>query len=381
MSVHMNWSEMMRSKDTWQFLACIFGLQASYLTWGVMQEELMSAKFNPTPATPSGKFPSATFCVFSNRLLAIIVAFIACQMVHGTVKSTAPLLSFTPCSLSNTMSSWAQYKALNYVAFSMQTIFKSTKVIPVMLMGTVLKGASYSLTEYAEAVAITTGVAVFGLNRESSHKSSSSSGAEEEGAWSGDAIGFALLCMYVLSDSFTAQWQSKLYKQYGKIDQWHMMYGVNVSSIIITMSALVLTGELYLSLEFLYYNPVTIWFQILTAITSATGQIAIFTTIKLYGPIVFAIIMTTRQVFSIALSNLLFGHHMTLAAFFGALVVFGAVFHSVHRKRMERLSATAREKEKREGEATLEMAEAADGREDPGDDQDREPLLASAVKV
>ena len=261
MVTRFHWDHMMRSKDTWTFLACIFGLQASYLTWGVLQEELMSAEFNPTPVTPSGKFPSATFCVFSNRLLAIIVAFVACRIVHGTVKSAAPLLSFTPCSLSNTVSSWAQYKALNFVAFSMQTIFKSTKVIPIMFMGTVLKGTSYSTVEYVEAVAITIGVATFGLNKEPSHKSSNGV-AESEGAWNGEAIGFALLCAYVLADSFTAQWQSKLYNQYGKIDQWHMMFGVNVSSIVITIFALVLTGELYMSFEFLYYNPLCIWLQI-----------------------------------------------------------------------------------------------------------------------
>jgi adenosine 3'-phospho 5'-phosphosulfate transporter B2 len=280
------------------------------------------------------------------------------------------------------MSSWAQYKALNYVAFSMQTIFKSTKVIPIMFMGTILKGTSYSSIEYAEAVAITIGVATFGLNKESSHKSSSGGGADWGGGWSGEAVGFVLLCTYVLADSFTAQWQSKLYNQYGKIDQWHMMYGVNMSSIIITLTVLVLTGELYLSLEFLYYNPLCIWFQVLTAITSATGQIAIYTTIKLYGPIVFAVIMTTRQVFSIALSNLLFGHTMTLGGYTGAFVVFGAVFHSVYRKRLEKLSAGEEERGARPREAVLGRAEAAEGRDEGGRDVgDKAPLLAPALKV
>ena len=192
------------TKDTWQFLACVGGLQASSLTWGVMQEELMSHPFDPTPRTPSGIFPSATFCVFSNRLLAIIVAYIACKYVHGTVTSTAPLLAFTPCSLSNTISSWSQYKALNYVTFSMQTIFKSTKVIPVMLMGTFMRGISYGGIEYAEAVAITAGVGIFSFNKE--HRPD---GAEKED-WE-EYVGFALLCSYVLCDAFTSQWQSKLY--------------------------------------------------------------------------------------------------------------------------------------------------------------------------
>ena len=50
----------------------------------------------------------------------------------------------------------------------LQTLFKSAKVIPVMLMGKVLNGKSYSWVEYGEALAITSGVAIFGLSKDSS---------------------------------------------------------------------------------------------------------------------------------------------------------------------------------------------------------------------
>ena len=327
----------------------------------------MSQKFDPTPLNPSGMFPSATFCVFSNRLLAIIVAYCACKYMHGTVQSSAPLLAFTPCSLSNTISSWSQYKALNYVTFSMQTIFKSTKVIPVMLMGTVLQGVSYSKTEYLEAACITGGVAIFGMNKEHRQRE----GDEDDGDPWEEWLGLGLLCSYVLCDAFTSQWQSKLYKQYGKIDQWHMMYGVNISSIVITVAAMTMGNEWMQVIEFLYYNPTTLWFSILTAITSATGQVAIFTTIKLYGPLVFSIIMTTRQVFSIVLSNIIFGHKLPLGAYLGAIVVFGAIFHSVHRKRQEK-------KDTKDKEAAAAKAQGyEEAREEDRGAEDDQPLLGS----
>ena len=59
---------------------------------------------------------------------------------------------------------------------------------------------------------------------------------------------------------------------------------------------------------------------------------AIFYTIKRYGPIVFTVIMTTRQMLSIVLSTILFGHTMGTEAMFGAVIVFLAVFHSIHRQ-------------------------------------------------
>mmetsp|Transcript_42297 Transcript_42297/g.99217 ORF Transcript_42297/g.99217 Transcript_42297/m.99217 type:complete len:97 (+) Transcript_42297:659-949(+) len=76
----------------------------------------------------------------------------------------APLNSFTPCALSNTLSSWSQYASLNFVSFPVQTVFKSSKIIPVMLMGKVLKGSSYPWGQYFEAFLITVGVAIFSVS-------------------------------------------------------------------------------------------------------------------------------------------------------------------------------------------------------------------------
>ena len=47
---------------------CFIGLQVSYLTWGYVQEKVMTTEYT------TGKFPSATFCVFSNRVLAVKVS-------------------------------------------------------------------------------------------------------------------------------------------------------------------------------------------------------------------------------------------------------------------------------------------------------------------
>jgi len=309
------------------FICCFAGLQISYLVWGVMQELIMDTKYEPTPMNPSGMFPSATFCVFSNRFLAIIVAALVCLRVHGTVLSSAPLIAFTPCALSNTISSWGQYQALAFVSFSLQTLFKSTKVIPVMFMGYVIKGQQYSLIEYAEAVCITLGVAVFSLAK-----------AEKQSDHQTQLIGFLLLTAYVLSDSFTSQWQSRVYRDYGKIDHYHMMYGVNVSSIIITTVALLLSGEIPLVIDFFYYNPMSLWYNVLTAVTSTTGQIAIFFTIKKFGPIVFTVIMTTRQMLSIVISTILFGHSLSYQSYLGAILVFAAIFHSIRRQLHEKKS-------------------------------------------
>lgn len=305
-----------------KFAFCFCGLQASYLTWGYMQELIMTSTFNPTERVPDGKFPSAQFCVFSNRFLAIIVAMIAVKVRHGSVfqHNKAPLIAFTPCAFSNTMSSWSQYASLKYVTFPVQTIFKSSKIIPVMLMGKFLKGTKYPWSKYINAVLITIGVAIFSL---------SSRDSENDGKT--ELIGYFFLFLYITFDSFTSQWQDTVYQKYGRanVDPYQMMLGVNSSAILITTSGMIVSGDIPIVIEFLLANPSVFQYNVITAITSASGQLCIYYTIKEFGPIVFTIIMTTRQMISICISAMIFGHELNWESICGALLVFTVLFNQI----------------------------------------------------
>lgn len=116
---------------TAKLLFCFAGLQLSYITWGVVQEQLMTQEYS------FGKFKSSSFCVFSNRFLALFIALIiVLYKKHTSPKplKEAPFYSFAPCSLSNSISSWAQYESLKYISFPTQVLSKSCKIIPVMLV-------------------------------------------------------------------------------------------------------------------------------------------------------------------------------------------------------------------------------------------------------
>mmetsp|Transcript_23032 Transcript_23032/g.41094 ORF Transcript_23032/g.41094 Transcript_23032/m.41094 type:complete len:375 (+) Transcript_23032:170-1294(+) len=312
-----------------RFLFCFTGLQLSYLTWGYMQELIMTTTFTPTASAPDGRFPSAAFCVFSNRFLAIIVAVIAVKIRHGAVvaNNVAPLMAFAPCALSNTMSSWSQYASLRYVSFPVQTVFKSSKIIPVMIMGRVLKGTGYPTSQYAEAFMITVGVAIFSVFSKSSDKDTTT-----------EVIGLAFMCMYICFDCFTSQWQDKVYVKYGRanVDPYQMMLGVNSSAILMTTTGLIVNGDIPKIIEFFKANPTVLQYNIITAITSATGQLFIYTTIKEFGPIAFTVIMTTRQMLSICISSIIFQHPMSVKALCGAVIVFGVLFYQIRRKYLAR---------------------------------------------
>lgn len=186
----------------------------------------------------------------------------------------------------------------------------------------ILNKKSYPFLEYAEAVAITLGVAMFTFAEKT---------AKANDTRVDTFYGATLLATYLFCDSFTSQWQSKVFKAYG-IDQFQMMLGVNIWSIVMTGASLLYSGEFFTSLAFIMADSQAMAHMNVLSVTSATGQLFIFYSIKEFGPVIFTIMMTTRQVLSLFLSCLLFKHQLNVLGWCGALAVFAVVFNRIRRK-------------------------------------------------
>jgi len=191
----------------------------------------------------------------------------------------------------------------------------------VMLVGVLLHKKSYPRVEYLEALAISLGVSLFMLTEQQ----------PKGGEVDTTTTGLLILCMYVLCDSFTSQWQDKIYRLH-KVDQYMMMFGVNFFSLLFTTVSLLSTGDMWVAFSFMSAHPASYWSVFILSVTSATGQLFIFYTIKRFGPIIFTIMMTTRQMFSMILSCFYYGHSLGLWAIVGALVVFATLFDKSRRK-------------------------------------------------
>ena len=81
-----------------------------------------------------------------------------------------------------------------------------------------------------------------------------------------------MLLMYVLCDSFTAQYQSRVFKSGTyNVSQFEMMLAINAWAILFTFAALLVSGEWWITLDFLGRHPSAIWENVGIAVTSATG--------------------------------------------------------------------------------------------------------------
>jgi len=200
-------------------------------------------------------------------------------------------------------------------------------MIPVMLMGKMISGKSYPSYDYAVAVAIMCGVSVFSLNSENNKAS--------ESEHTTTIAGVILIVGYLVFDSFTSQWQGHLFKEY-KMSSYQMMLGVNSFSAFFSLMSLLENGELFSSLAFITKDPEVGLHIFAFSVAGATGQMFIFYTIKTFGPLVFTMIMTTRQLVAIVLSCILFSHAITPGSMAGVFIVFSAVCFRIWRQQQDK---------------------------------------------
>lgn len=144
--------------------------------------------------------------------------------------------------------------------------------------------------------------------------------------------GIMLLFLFLFFDSFTSQWQSRMFQRHRDLSMVELMFATSAFSTVLAFITLVHTEELGPALDFVYRHSEIHLHFFLFSICSTIGQIFIFYTIKNFGAVVFTLIMTTRILLSIGLSCILYDHEVTGIGFVGLMMVMGAVLYRIKRK-------------------------------------------------
>lgn len=303
-------------QDILLLLFCSIGLQGSYLTWGILQEKVMTQEYSNSKGDV-GRFKDSQFLVFVNRILAFSLSG-SYILLRRQPRHSMPLYKYAYCSFSNIMSSWCQYEALKFVSFPTQVLAKASKLIPVMIMGKLVSRQKYEYYEYVTALLISVGMTFFML-----------SSAPNKDETVTTVSGLVLLAAYMMFDSFTSNWQGALFSQY-RVSPVQMMCGVNLFSCMFTAVSLFQQGAFPKSFAFMAMFPKFMVDCLLISISSGAGQLFIFFTISRFGPVVFTIIMTIRQGLAILLSCLLYHHAIAPLGILGIVLVFMAIFLRIY---------------------------------------------------
>jgi len=177
-------------------------------------------------------------------------------------------------------------------------LMKGFKVIPVMLLGLVLKNRRYTSLDYFEGILISVLVAIFVWDFQV---------GEGESFVGQSSLGILLMLVCIVMQALTSCLEDYAY-QIVNMDAAQMLFGLELMSSVVGVCYLAVTGQLFSPVEFLVRHPESLLYVMVEAIASAVGAYACTLTVRLYGPVVFTLLATSRQCVSLVLSVLVFSH-------------------------------------------------------------------------
>eukprot|EP00435_Cladocopium_sp_Y103_P024405 s2282_g6.t1 len=293
-----------------KFAFCFIALNTSMILWGIAQEFIMTNVYRARDGRVL-RLPSPLFLVLCNRMVTMIYSALLLWL-RGQNLWFSGSLDALPPAVSNTCASWAQYSSLGYISFGLQTTAKSVKILPVVIISS-LRGKSHSLTDYAECMVLACACFVFGQQSEAGSDSMTT------------VAGIVLLAAYLLCDSLTPHFQDMLFQKHEDIDVVQATLAMSSIAVMMMLVEMTVTFKLFQSFSFLYQCPEALLHMMVLSLASTLTQYMISYTIKHFGPVVFTIISSTRQVISVLVSAVLFSHHMSGLALTAMSIMFGTL--------------------------------------------------------
>ncbi len=221
-------------------LFCALGLNISFCIWGLVQERMLTKTYD-------GDFFEYSYgLVFMNRLGGLVLSMVL--MYYFKVEWVASALwEYSIPSVANMLSSWCQYEALKYVSFPVAMLAKAFKMVPVMLMGKFLNNKSYESFEYLSGAFVGFGLYLF-IDSSEGHIDFSQNVFGDPENVKGAMCGVVLLILFLFFDSFTGQWQTRMFQLNKSMSPLQMMLIMNAFSAVFSFITLVHQEELVSSL-------------------------------------------------------------------------------------------------------------------------------------
>lgn len=309
-------------RDEWQdfshLIFCAVALNISMLLWGISQEFVMSNKYEDAQGKVE-TVPSTLNIVLWNRFSTFLFSGLVLAIQGKPWHCEGMAMNALPAA-SNACAAWCQYSSLQYISFALQTTAKTTKLAPVLIIDG-LRGKAHSVVDYVEAIVLVSALLVFGL--------------EMEGGTGGmtTMTGVLLLVGLIAADSFTPHCQDAMFTAYPEMAPLQATFAMaGFASVGIILFQLC-NGMLFASWAFLARHPEAILHVAVLASSSTMTQYFITYTIKHHGPVVFTLLVSVRQIFSVGISAVIFQHKISHVAMLAMAMVFCMVIGRAIRPR------------------------------------------------
>ncbi|KAM1026815.1 hypothetical protein ACFX2A_040656 [Malus domestica] len=302
---------------------CVVGIWAAYIYQGVLQETLSTKRFGRY----GHRFEHLAFLNLAQNVVCLIWSYIMIKLWSCSNAGGAPMWTFWSAGITNTIGPAMGIEALKYISYPAQVLAKSSKMIPVMLMGTLVYGKRYSFPEYVCTLLVAGGVSIFALLKTSSKTISKL-------AHPNAPLGYGLCFLNLAFDGFTNATQDSITARYPKTSAWDIMLGMNLWGTIYNMFYMFgwPRGSGFEAVQFCKQHPEVAWDIFLYCLCGAVGQNFIFLTISRFGSLANTTITTTRKFVSIVVSSVLSGNPLSTKQWGSVVMVFSGLSYHIYHK-------------------------------------------------
>lgn len=221
-------------------------------------------------------------------------------------------------------------QSLKYVDYPTKVVFKSSKLIPTMIVSKFFHGKSYAAIDYCSALLICLGAAGFSYNADATSSDSS-------------FYGIALLTISILCDALVPNVQKELMSNSLPTDKESMQrIGLSAQAVMINTNAvgfcmlvcyMVVSGAAFDAVQTVLVHPKLLLYLVSVGICLSTAVLAYTNLIKSTSPVIAVATTTLRKVATIVLSYIIFPKQITMIHFASLILVLAGIVLSAFFKR------------------------------------------------
>ncbi|KAM0754968.1 UAA-domain-containing protein [Meredithblackwellia eburnea MCA 4105] len=290
--------------------------------YGVLQEKVIKTSYGDDVE----HFQSTSLLILCNRLFAMLVA-VAILVWKGrkastpllqAIRPTSPIHQFALVAAYNFLATTCQYQALSHVSFTTASLAKTTKMIPVIIVGRLVYNKRATMREWISAAVIALGCATY-----LSTSTGGPSPLDDDNTFTETFLGTFFLAGYLFFDGLTSSTQETYFgRSTTSTDPFgpesnilQQMIYTNIFSSFYSLGGIgfdIAAGTFFPSLRLLLTSFALQRDVFLLSATAAGGLIILLNTIASFGALSSALLMTVRQFVSIVLNAGIFRHFLSV---------------------------------------------------------------------
>lgn len=297
-----------------QLCICVAAIFSLYIGYGYCQEWI----FQDEKLKQAGIFVTL-IQFFFYTIFGLLEK--SCSRIVGR---KTPMSSYYILSLLTIATMGLSNASLGYLNYPTQVIFKSSKLIPVMIGGVIIQGKRYGVLDVASCLLMTIGVVSF-------------TAVDFTVLPKFHPAGVLLISGALCADAAIGNYQELCLKKYKSSNAEMVLYSYGIGFLLLLIGNVLVQPALTTRLLFhVLYNPQVLSMIFAFSLTGYLGILFVLHLVRTFGALLAVTVTTCRKALTIVLSFVFFSKPFTIWYLFAGLLVvcgIGVNFYSKQQRR------------------------------------------------